>query len=147
MTKQIQILLVEDNPADVDLMRENLEYAKVANTTHVASDGIEAMKFLRREPPFEDAPRPDLLLLDLNMPRKDGREVLAEVKDDPDLRVIPVVVLTSSAEEEDVVKSYKLHANCYIRKPIDLKGFEQIVRSIDEFWFSVVRLPPEGSDK
>ena len=135
---KIRVLLVEDNPADADLTRENLEDSKVLHELLVASDGVEAMAFLRRASPV-----PDLILLDLNLPRKDGRELLAELKADEELRRIPVVVLTSSQAEEDIVRSYDLQASAYITKPVDLAGFAKIVRGIEEFWFSVVRFPPK----
>lgn len=137
----VEILLVEDNPGDVRLTREAMREAKVANTLHSVADGVEALQFLRREGPFADAPRPDIILLDLNLPRKDGREVLSELKADPDLRMIPVVVLTTSRAEEDVIKSYQLYANCYISKPVDLEEFMAVVRAIDDFWLTIVRLP------
>jgi CheY-like chemotaxis protein len=139
----IEILLVEDSPADVDLTREALDDAKVHNNLHVASDGVEALAFLRREGRYADAPRPDLILLDLNLPKKDGREVLAEIKDDPKLRRIPVVILTTSEAEQDILRSYDLHANCYITKPVDLDSFIDVVRSIEGFWLAIVRLPAE----
>ncbi|MBX5493058.1 MAG: response regulator [Chloroflexi bacterium] len=139
----IEILLVEDSPADVDLTREALEDAKVSNNLHVVADGVEALAFLRREGPYVEAPRPDLILLDLNLPKKDGREVLAEIKADPALRRIPVVVLTTSEAEQDIVRSYDLHANCYITKPVDLDAFIEVVRSIEGFWLAIVRLPAE----
>ena len=139
----IDILLVEDNPGDVRLTKEALHDAKVLNNLTVAVDGVEALAALRREGRFADAPRPDIILLDLNLPRKDGREVLAEIKEDPGLRRIPVVVLTTSKAEEDVVRTYNLHANCYITKPVDLEQFMTVVKSIEDFWFTVVRLPPE----
>ena len=142
LSRAIEILLVEDNPAEVDLARETLELAKIHNNLHVAMDGVDAMRFLRQEDEFADKPRPDLVLLDLNLPRKDGREVLADIKGDADLRSIPVVVLTSSTAERDVVKTYALGANCYITKPVDLQQFSDVVKSIEEFWFVVVRLPP-----
>lgn len=142
MQMTIEILLVEDNPADVDLTRETLEYAKIRNRLHVATDGVEALQFLRREGSFSRAVRPDLILLDLNLPRKDGREVLTELKQDDDLKSIPVVVLTSSNAERDVLKTYDLGANCYITKPVDLDQFADVVKSIEEFWFVVVKLPP-----
>lgn len=144
-TSTIEILLVEDNPADIDLTRETMEYAKIANNLHVACDGVEALQFLRREGPFKDSPRPDLILLDLNLPRKDGREVLHEVKNDDALKTIPVVVLTSSEAERDIVRTYSLGANCYITKPVDLDQFAEVVKSIESFWFMVVRLPPSAS--
>ena len=143
MDKPIQILLVEDNPADIDLTREGFEVGKLKNDLHVVTDGIEAMRFLRKEGEHASAPRPDLMLLDLNLPKKDGREVLAEIKQDPGLQRIPVVILTSSDAEEDVVKSYQLHANCYIRKPVNLERFMKIVSTVEDFWFTVVKLPGE----
>jgi CheY-like chemotaxis protein len=139
--RPIEILLVEDNPGDVRLTIEALKEGKVSNRLSVARDGVEALAFLRREGPHANAPRPDLILLDLNLPRRDGREVLAEVKADARLRRIPVVVLTTSKAEEDILRTYDLHANCYITKPVDLDQFISVVRSIDDFWLSVVRLP------
>lgn len=144
MTDKIQILLVEDNPADADLTQENIEESKILCDLHVAIDGVEAMAFMHREGPYKDAPRPNLVLLDLNLPRKDGREVLAEMKADPALRRIPVVVLTSSKAEEDVVKAYDLQASAYVSKPVDLDGFAKIVRGIEGFWFSIVQFPEGG---
>ena len=141
--RPIEILLVEDNPGDVRLTIEALKEGKVRNSLSVARDGVEALAFLRREGPHARAARPDLILLDLNLPRKDGREVLAEIKDDTSLRRIPVVVLTTSRAEEDILRTYDLHANCYISKPVDLEQFISVVRSIDDFWLSVVRLPPK----
>jgi chemotaxis family two-component system response regulator Rcp1 len=138
----IQVLLVEDNPGDVRLTQEAFEDARVHLELHVAKDGVEAMSFLLRTGNFTGAPRPDLILLDLNLPRKDGREVLAEVKAHPSLRTIPIVILTTSTSDVDVESSYLLHANCYISKPVDLDGFLTVVRSIDDFWLSVVKLPP-----
>jgi CheY-like chemotaxis protein len=143
--KPIEILLVEDNAADVRLTEEALKEGKVRNNLHVARDGMEALEFLRRQGKFKDATRPDLVLLDLNLPRRDGREVLADIKNDPELKMIPVVVLTTSSAEADILKSYKLHANCYITKPVDLEQFVNVVRSIDDFWLTVVRLPSEIS--
>jgi chemotaxis family two-component system response regulator Rcp1 len=140
----IEVLLVEDSPGDVRLTREAFKDAKVHIRLHVASDGQEAMSFLKRESEHANAPRPDLILLDLNLPRKDGREVLAEIKEDPALKTIPVVILTTSASEEDILRSYQLHANCYITKPVGLDGFLKVVQSIDNFWLSVVKLPREG---
>jgi CheY-like chemotaxis protein len=137
----ISVLLVEDDPGDVVLIREAFEDNKVHNTLHVVSDGVEAMAFLRNEGEHAAAPRPDLVLLDLNLPRMDGREVLAEVKADPDLRTIPVVVLTTSEAEEDVLRSYDLHANAYVTKPVDFERFIEVVRQIDDFFVSVVKLP------
>ena len=140
-THSIEILLVEDNPGDARLTIEAMREAKVRNRMHVVEDGVEAMEFLRRQGRFGDAPRPDLILLDLNLPKKDGREVLAEVKSDPDLKRIPIVVLTTSRAEEDVLRAYNLHANCYVTKPVDLAQFMKIVAQIDEFWVKVVTLP------
>ena len=137
----IQVLLVEDNPGDVRLTREAFQDAKVHLEMHVAVDGVEAMSFLLKEGKFADSPRPDLILLDLNLPRKDGREVLREIKGHPALMTIPVVILTTSASDVDIEASYLLHANCYISKPVDMEGFLTVVRSIDDFWLSVVRLP------
>jgi len=141
--RPIEILLVEDNPGDVRLTREALRDAKVHNNLHVVGDGIEAMEFLRRDRQYSDRPRPDVILLDLNLPRKDGREVLAEVKNDENLRRIPIVVLTTSQAEEDILKVYDLRANCYVTKPVDLDQFIKVVKSIDSFWFTIVALPPE----
>lgn len=140
--RRIQILLVDDSAGDVRLAREALRESKVPNVIHVAGDGVEAMRFLRREGAWAGAPRPDLILLDLNLPHMSGREVLAVVKSDPELKRIPVVVLSISKREEDVVLSYNLHANAYITKPIDLQQFLKVVRSIEDFWLTVVRLPP-----
>ena len=139
--KALEILLVEDNPADVRLTQEAFRDGKIHNTLAVVKDGVEALDFLHRRGKHADAVRPDLILLDLNLPRKDGREVLAEIKADPSLMRIPVVVLTTSSAEQDIFKSYKLHANCYITKPVDLDQFVQVVKSIDDFWLTVVRLP------
>ncbi len=141
MSKPIEILLVEDNPGDVRLTQEAFKEDKMTNTLHVARDGMEAMAFLRRENGFTDAPRPDLILLDLNLPKKSGSEVLAEIKQDDDLRRIPVVILTTSTAAEDILKTYDFHANCYITKPVDLDQFIKVVKSIEDFWFTVVRLP------
>jgi len=138
----IEILLVEDNPGDVRLTMEALKDGKILNTLHVVADGVEAMAFLNREGTYADAPRPELILLDLNLPKKDGREVLAEIKRDRALKRIPVVILTSSAAEQDIVKSYNLYANCYITKPVDLDQFIGVVKSIEHFWLTVVKLPP-----
>ena len=137
----IEVLLVEDSPGDVRLTREAFKDAKVHINLHVASDGAEAMEYLGREGKYANAPRPDLILLDLNLPKKDGREVLAELKESPALKCIPVVILTTSASETDIQGSYQHHANCYITKPVDLEGFLKVVKSIDSFWLSVVRLP------
>ena len=141
----IEVLLVEDSPGDVRLTREAFKDAKVLVNLHVASDGVEAMDFLNRVGKYPGAPRPDLVLLDLNLPKKDGREVLEEIKESPALKSIPVVILTTSASDADILGSYRLHANCYITKPVDLEGFLTVVRSIDNFWLSVVKLPHEGS--
>ena len=141
--RPIEILLVEDNPGDVRLTIEALKEAKVRNRLSVANDGVEALAFLRREGSYAEAARPDLILLDLNLPRKDGREVLAEIKVDASLRSIPVVILTTSRADQDILKSYELHANCYITKPVDLEQFVSVVKSIDDFWLTVVRLPSE----
>jgi CheY-like chemotaxis protein len=143
--RPIEILLVEDNPADVRLTREALMEQKLFTNLSVVGDGVEAMEFLHREGQFAKAPRPDLILLDLNLPRKDGREVLKEIKADLALRSIPVVVLTISKAEEDVMKAYSLQANCFISKPVDLSQFLHVVQSIKEFWLTIVRLPPNGS--
>jgi len=139
--KAINLLLVEDNPADVELTRETLESCKFLHNLAVASDGVSAMDYLRKKPPFENAKTPDLILLDLNLPRKDGRVVLKEIKEDPSLKMTPVVILTSSQAEADILATYRLNANAYITKPVDLKGFEQIVQAIQEFWFTVVKYP------
>ncbi len=139
----IEILLVEDNPGDVRLTREALKDGKIVNNLHVAEDGVDALAFLRREGKYHNAVRPELILLDLNLPKKDGREVLAEIKADKELKRIPVVILTSSAAEQDIVKSYNLHANCYVTKPVDLDQFINVVKSIEHFWLTVVKLPPE----
>jgi len=137
----VEILLVEDNPGDVDLARETLTTSKIKNNLHVVSDGEKAMAFLRKQGEYAAAPRPDIILLDLNLPRKDGREVLAEIKQDDKLKRIPVVILTSSSAEEDILKSYNLHANCYITKPLDFAQFTKVVHSIEDFWLSIVKLP------
>ena len=139
--KPIEILLVEDNPGDVRLTQEVLKDFKVGNTMHVVRDGMEAMAFLHREGRYADAHLPDLILLDLNLPRKDGREVLAEIKNDKDLKRIPIVVLTTSNAEQDILKAYDLHANCYITKPVDLNQFIHVLKSIENFWLSIVKLP------
>ena len=142
--KPIEILLVEDNPGDVRLTKEALKEGKVLNKLHTVEDGIEALAFLNREGKYGDARRPELILLDLNLPKKDGRDVLSEIKSNGDLRRIPVVVLTTSRSEEDILKSYDLSANCYITKPVDLDQFISVVRSISEFWLSIVKLPGEA---
>ncbi len=139
----VEILLVEDNPGDVRLTQEAMKEGKMRNNLSVARDGVEAMAFLRQEGEFKDVPRPDVVLLDLNLPKKDGREVLAEIKADPDLRRIPVVVLTSSKADEDIIRSYDSHANCYVTKPGDLEQFMEVVRSVEGFWVQIVKLPKE----
>jgi len=138
----IEILLVEDNPGDVRLTLEALKEARIHNKINVATNGVEAIEYLRRGRGYETVARPDLILLDLNLPRKDGREVLEEIKADPELKRIPVVVLTTSRAEEDILRSYSLHANCYITKPVDLDQFMRVVQSIQDFWLTIVRLPP-----
>lgn len=141
--KAIEILLADDNEGDVRLALETLRESKIHNHVNVVHDGVQAMAYLRREAEFANALRPDLIMLDLNMPRKDGREVLAEIKSDDDLKRIPVVVLTISQAEQDILKSYNLHANCFITKPVDLQQFVRVVQSIEEFWFAIVKLPPK----
>jgi len=141
----VDILLVEDNPGDARLAREGLRECRIQNTLHVVDDGVKAIGFLRRRGEYANAPRPDLILLDLNLPKKDGREVLREIKEDDDLRLIPVVVLTTSKAEEDILESYALHANCYVTKPLTLPQFIQVVRSIEDFWFAIVKLPPKSN--
>lgn len=142
--RPIEILLVEDNPGDVRLTQEALKDGKIRNNLYVAPDGVEAVNFLRGEGDYADAPRPDVILLDLNLPRKGGREVLADIKNNPDLASIPVVILTTSEADEDILESYKLHANCYITKPVNLEQFIRVVKSIEDFWFEIVRLPPNN---
>jgi len=141
--RPIAILMVEDSPSDAQLTVEALHAAKIANRLSHVEDGVEAMRFLRRQGPYADAPRPDLILLDLNLPRMDGREVLDELKRDLNLKVIPVVVLTTSRSEQDVLRSYQLHANCYIIKPVDFTQFMGVVKAIEHFWLTVVTLPGE----
>lgn len=140
-SRPIEILLVEDNPADVRLTMEAIKEGKVLNNINVAKDGMEALAFLRREGKYASAPRPDIILLDLNLPKKNGRDVLAEIKEDAGLRRIPVVVLTTSKAEEDILRTYDLHANCFITKPVDFEQFIQVVKAIEYFWFSIVKLP------
>ena len=140
-SRPVEILLVEDNPGDVGLTQEGLKEGKVHNHLSVVGDGEEAMAFLRRQGKYAAAPRPDLILLDLSLPRKNGREVLEEVKNDPALRRIPVVVMTRSDDEKDILRAYDLHVNCYVTKPVDVDQFLQVVRSIEHFWFSIVKLP------
>ncbi|MBI5374702.1 MAG: response regulator [Candidatus Schekmanbacteria bacterium] len=144
MIKPIEILLVEDSPGDVRLTQECLREAKVNNRLSIVGDGVEAMAFLRNEGKYVNSPRPELILLDLNLPKKDGREVLSEIKGDANLKRIPVVVLTVSKSEEDILKTYDLHANCYITKPIDFAQFLNVVKCIEEFWLTVVKLPKNG---
>jgi CheY-like chemotaxis protein len=139
--RPVEILLVEDNPGDVELTQEALAEAKVSNRLHVADDGAKAIDFLFKRGEYAAAPRPDIVLLDLNLPKKDGRQVLAEIKTDPRLSGIPVVILTTSQADEDIIRSYQLHANCYINKPVDFKQFLKVVKSIEEFWLTVVKLP------
>jgi CheY-like chemotaxis protein len=140
--KSIHILLVEDNLGDIRLTEEALKESKVRVRLEVVQDGVEAMAFLRRTGKYADSTRPDIILLDLNLPRKDGREVLREIKENGELRRIPVVVLTTSDDEHDILRSYDLHANCYITKPLDLRHFATIVKTIENFWFQIVKLPP-----
>jgi chemotaxis family two-component system response regulator Rcp1 len=142
-TGPIDILLVEDNPGDVRLTQEALTDGKVYHNLHVVEDGVEAMAFLRREGEYADAPRPDLILLDLNLPRKDGREVLEEIKADEGLRRIPVVILTTSEADQDILQTYDNHANCFITKPVDLEQFISVVKYVEGFWLTIVKLPPE----
>lgn len=145
MSRPIELLLVEDNPGDVRLTQEALKGGKVLNNLSVVNDGVEALAFLRREDEYKGASRPDIVLLDLNLPRKDGREVLKEIKEDPNLKRIPVVVLTTSKAEQDVLKSYDLHANCYITKPVDFEQFMDVVKAIESFWLTIVKLPPKDA--
>lgn len=142
-TQPVEILLAEDNPGDVRLTEKALEEGNLRNNLHVVNDGVQALKFLHQEDEYTDKPRPDLVLLDLNMPNKDGKDVLREIKDHPDLRRIPIVILTSSEAEEDVVKSYDLHANAYLTKPVDFQGFIDIVDHLEDFWLEVVKFPPK----
>jgi CheY-like chemotaxis protein len=144
MQRSIEVLLVEDNPGDVRLTMEALKEGKMLNHVSVVGDGVEALSFLRRKDKFGQAPRPDVILLDLNLPKKDGREVLAEIKNDQEFRRIPVVILTTSAAEQDILKTYDLHANCYITKPVDLEQFIRVVKLIEDFWLSIVKLPIDG---
>jgi chemotaxis family two-component system response regulator Rcp1 len=141
--RAIDILLVEDNAGDIRLAQEALKQTKMINLLFAVTDGRQALAFLRRQEEYAGAARPDLILLDLNLPKKDGRRVLAEIKADPDLRRIPVVILTSSAAEEDILKTYNLHANCFVTKPVDFDRFMDVVRSIENFWVSIVKLPPK----
>ena len=141
MGRPVEFLLAEDNPGDVRLTKEALRESKISNNLNVVPDGVEAMAFLRRTGNYANAPRPDVILLDLNLPKKDGREVLAEVKADPNLRLIPVVIITSSEAEQDVLRTYELHANCYVTKPVDLEQFIKVIQSIETFWLTIVTLP------
>lgn len=141
----VEILLVEDNPGDVRLTQEALNDSKLRNNLSVVRDGVEAIEFIRRQGKYKDAPYPDLILLDLNLPRKSGREVLEEIKNDDSLKRIPIVVLTTSDDEKDILSSYNLHANCYITKPVDLNHFITIVKTIEGFWFQIVKLPPHDT--
>ena len=143
MTDQVEILLVEDNPADADLAAKALRKGKIVNALHVVENGVEALDYLYRRGKFRDVARPDLVLLDLNLPKKDGREVLAEIKQDHDLKQIPVVVLTTSEDEKDILRSYDLHANSHITKPVDLQQFMRVIHSIEGYWLAVVKLPPK----
>jgi chemotaxis family two-component system response regulator Rcp1 len=143
LPRHIEILLVEDSPADILLTREAFQESRIVNTIHVAEDGIQAMDFLYKRGEYASSPRPDLILLDLNLPRKNGREVLAEIKADPNLKKIPIVVLTTSSADEDILKAYDLNANCYVVKPVGFDNFMQAMQSIRHFWFSVVTLPTE----
>ncbi|MGA3163339.1 MAG: response regulator [Verrucomicrobiota bacterium] len=147
LIKPVEILLVEDNLGDIDLTREALKNGKLCNNLHVVRDGEAAMDFLRRKGEYAGVPRPGLVILDLSLPKKDGREVLAEMKSDKDLKSIPVAILTSSKSEEDILNSYKLHANCFITKPIELGQFIKVVQAIEEFWLTIVRLPSNGAKK
>lgn len=141
--RPVEILLVEDSPGDVRLTKEALKEGKVLNNLNVVGDGVEALAFLRKEGPYVNMARPDLILLDLNLPKKDGREVLKAIKNDPDLKRIPVVILTTSSAEKDVLKSYDLHANCYVTKPVDFEQFITVVKSVEDFWLTIVKLPKE----
>jgi two-component system, chemotaxis family, response regulator Rcp1 len=141
--RPIEILLIEDSPGDIRLTQEVFRDGKINNHLNVVEDGVQALAFLRRQFPYDDVPFPDLILLDLNLPKKDGRSVLAEIKTDEKLRRIPVVILTTSEAEDDIMHAYNLHANCYISKPIDLEQFIQVVKSIEQFWLTIVKLPPE----
>ena len=143
VSKLVDILLVEDNPGDVRLTKEAFRDAKVLNKIYVAKDGVEAIEFLHKEGSFTDMPMPDLIFLDLNLPKKNGQEVLAEIKNNRKLKHIPVVILTGSKTDEDILKTYDLHANCYITKPVDLNGFADIMRATEQFWFTIVKLPPK----
>ncbi len=140
--KTVEILLIEDNPGDVRLTIEALKESKIINNLEVVEDGVEALSFLNKEGSYKDKPRPDLIILDLNLPKKDGREVLGEIKSNDRLKQIPIVILITSEAEEDIIKSYELHANCYITKPVNMEQFIKVVKSVGDFWFSIVMLPP-----
>jgi CheY-like chemotaxis protein len=140
--RPVEILLVEDNPGDIRLTKEAMKEAKIVNNLNVVEDGVEALAYLRKKRKFKNANRPDLILLDINLPKKNGREVLAEIKQDKNLKQIPVVILTVSKAEEDIIKTYELHANCFITKPVNMDRFIKVVKSIEDFWFSIVKLPP-----
>jgi CheY-like chemotaxis protein len=141
---QVEILLVEDNPGDVRLTKEALKESKIINNLNVVMDGVEALAYLKNEREYKEKPRPELILLDLNLPKKDGRELLADIKSDTNLSRIPVVILTTSEADEDILRTYELHANCYITKPVDIEQFIKVVKSVGDFWFSIVKLPPNG---
>jgi chemotaxis family two-component system response regulator Rcp1 len=143
MANAIQILLIEDSPEDIELTMEALQGSKIANALSIVNDGVEALAYLRKQGKYASAARPSLILLDLNMPKKDGREVLDEIKNDQDLKDIPVVILTTSQDEVDIARAYKSHANCYITKPVDIEQFQKVVQSIEHFWFAIVELPKE----
>jgi chemotaxis family two-component system response regulator Rcp1 len=143
----IEILLVEDSPTDIELTIEALRDAKVFNTLHIVEDGVSALTYLRKEGRYAGAVRPDLIMLDLNLPRKNGREVLAEIKSDADLSLIPVVILTTSQADQDIAESYRLHANCFVTKPVDFEQFVNVIRSIEDFWFTVVKLPKKPDEE
>jgi CheY-like chemotaxis protein len=146
MNDPIEILLIEDNPADVRLTQEAFREARINNNLHIVQDGVSAMAFMHKTAPYQNAPRPSLILLDLNLPKKDGREVLKELKTDPELRQIPVVILTTSGDEEDVLRSYDLHANAYLVKPIDVLKFVKMIHALENFWLSIVKLPSKDSN-
>lgn len=146
VSRQVEFLLAEDNPGDVRLTQEALRESKISNNLNVVKDGVEALAFLRKEGQYADAPTPDVVLLDLNLPKKDGREVLAEIKSDPQLKRIPVVIVTSSEAEKDILRTYDLHANCYVSKPVDLDQFIKVIQAIESFWLTIVKLPSDIKD-
>ncbi|MDO9151298.1 MAG: response regulator [Methylotenera sp.] len=146
VNRQVEFLLAEDNPGDVRLTQEALRESKIRNNLNVVKDGVEALAFLRKEGAYADAPTPDVVLLDLNLPKKDGREVLAEIKSDPQLKRIPVVIVTSSEAEKDILRTYDLHANCYVSKPVDLDQFIKVIQAIESFWLTIVKLPSDVKD-